>query len=110
VWLQFKGGKGVATAFGVLLGTWPALTVAGVGALLVWIVTVKLSRLVGLASVAAAASLPILVVVIAQLRGQSVAHILPYLIVAGAMAALVIFRHRGNLIRICKGTEPKIGS
>jgi glycerol-3-phosphate acyltransferase PlsY len=41
VWLGFKGGKGVATGFGALLGVWPVLTFAAVGALVVWLVSVK---------------------------------------------------------------------
>ena len=58
IYLRFRGGKGVATGFGVMLGMWPQLTAPAFGALFVWYVTLKLSRYVGIASCAAAASLP----------------------------------------------------
>ena len=58
-WLGFKGGKGVATGLGAMLGIMPAMTVPAVGALVVFGVTLMLWRMVGVASPVAAASLPL---------------------------------------------------
>lgn len=109
VWLSFKGGKGVATGFGVLLGVWPVLTLAAAGALVVWITMAKAFRYVGLASAAAAVSLPLFVLIIGLCRSQRMGDLLPFFVVTSALALLVVVRHRGNLIRTFKGTEPKIG-
>lgn len=109
IWLGFKGGKGVATGFGVLLGVWPVLTIAAGGALAVWIFMAKTFRYVGLASAVAAGSLPVFVLLIGLYRSQSLAQLVPFFIVTGALALLVVIRHRGNLSRTFKGTEPKIG-
>lgn len=109
VWLKFKGGKGVATAFGALLGMWPVLTWPVLGALMVWVVTVKVSGYVSLASMAAAVTLPAAVVVIALATDASIDQRVPVLTVCMAMAALVILRHRTNIARLIAGTESKIG-
>lgn len=109
IWLGFKGGKGVATALGVLLGVWPLLTMAGGGALVVWIIMAKTFRYVGLASAAAAVSLPIFVIILGLIRSQNFEQILPFLTISSLLALLVIIRHRGNLKRTFQGTEPKIG-
>jgi acyl phosphate:glycerol-3-phosphate acyltransferase len=109
VWLKFKGGKGVATGFGVLLGVWPVLTLAAAGALVVWIIIAKTFRYVGLASAVAAMSLPGFVLLGGVVREVPVADQVPFLTVTGLLALLVLIRHRGNLARTFKGTEPKIG-
>ncbi len=109
LWLGFKGGKGVATALGVLLGVWPLLTTAGGAALVIWIIMARTFRYVGLASAAAAVSLPIFVIILGLMRAQTFEQILPFLTITSLLASLVIFRHRGNLKRTFQGTEPKIG-
>ena len=109
IWLKFKGGKGVATGFGVLLGVWPVLTVAAVAALAVWIAIAKTLRYVGVASVAAAMSLPVWVLIGGLIREQAMGDLVPFFVVTGALGLLVLWRHRGNLARTFKGTEPKIG-
>lgn len=96
LWHDFRGGKGGATLAGVLLALAPVLLAVAAGA---WLVVVTLSGFVGLATVAAALSVPIAVLVVAP---GSVA--LPSLGVA--IAALVAWAHRGNLARIRDGTEP----
>ena len=58
VWLRFRGGKGVATGLGALLGMWPALTIPAVLAVLLWIVSLRLTRYVGASSCVAAAAIP----------------------------------------------------
>jgi glycerol-3-phosphate acyltransferase PlsY len=116
-WIGFKGGKGVATGLGALLGVYPILTIPGVGAFVVFGATLGIWRFVGLSSVLAAGSLPIWVWYFAELlhRGagpssnQPSPTTWPFLVVAIALAVLVIFKHRGNLNRLAAGTEPKLG-
>ncbi|MFA6045171.1 MAG: glycerol-3-phosphate 1-O-acyltransferase PlsY [Phycisphaerales bacterium] len=119
-WIGFKGGKGVATSLGALLGVWPALTVPGLGGLAVFVVVVLVWRYVSLASVAASVAIPLWVA--AWFHAASlgygphqdgevrVVHMLPYLGLTMVLGALVIWRHRGNISRLRAGTEPKIGS
>lgn len=102
----FKGGKGVATAFGALLGVWPVMTCAVLIALGVWIVAFKIGRMVGIASVLAAATVPLAVL------GLGFAHDAlrwrtAHLVVAVALAAMVIWKHKGNIQRTIAGTEPR---
>ncbi|UYV12030.1 MAG: glycerol-3-phosphate 1-O-acyltransferase PlsY [Phycisphaera sp.] len=110
-WLGFKGGKGVATGLGALLGVFWVLTLAVVGGLLVWLVVLKLSRYVGLASVCAAVSVPLWAALLPiTIEGHLSNSAVPMLAMSGLLALLVVARHAGNLRRILAGTEPKIRS
>lgn len=109
VWLKFKGGKGVATGFGVLLGVWPYLTAAGLSGLVLWILMAGMFRYVGLASVVAAMSLPGFLWFWAVIGEHNVAALLPFFVVTSSMGLMVLIRHRGNLARTWRGTEPKLG-
>jgi len=116
IWLRFKGGKGVATGFGALLGVWPVLTFAAIGALLVWLITVRITRMVGISSVIAAVCLPVLVlaqqVVIAAATGRErvdYAAVWPFVAVACVLAAVVVWKHRANIARTLAGTESRVG-
>jgi glycerol-3-phosphate acyltransferase PlsY len=100
-WLRFRGGKGVATAAGVFAALCPEATLAAVilFALVVWF-----WRYVSLASLAASAAIPLLVYFLWA------PHFAPPNIVTFgslAIAALVIFQHRGNIGRLARGEEPK---
>lgn len=97
VYLKFKGGKGVATAFGVILGIEP---VSVSFALIFWAVLLLLFRMVSLASILAALSLPF----ITAFRGVDTIIIVFSLIIA----ILVVLRHRENITRIIKREEKKI--
>jgi acyl phosphate:glycerol-3-phosphate acyltransferase len=101
VWLKFKGGKGVATALGVFLALSP---LAAVSALLLFIICVAYWRYVSLGSVAAAAAMPLLIYFLWAPR-----HAPPIIVDLGtlAIAALVIYKHDGNLQRLVDGTEPR---
>ena len=98
VWLGFKGGKGVATFFGCLLATaWPVGLIASA----IWLVIAFLTKMSAMAGLWAAASAPVIALVLGRLDISIMSLVL----------ALVIFiRHKDNIGRILKGTEPKIGA
>jgi glycerol-3-phosphate acyltransferase PlsY len=101
IWLGFKGGKGVATSLGSLFGlNWFAATVACV----VWIVAFQATRYVSLSSIAAAIALPVTVATMLYLK-QLQTPILLYFVLL--LAAIIVVRHRSNLSRLLKGTEPR---
>ena len=110
VWLGFRGGKGVATGLGVMLGLYPAMTIPALGAAATWTIVALGTRYIGLASVAAAGALPLFVALWTALSGAAWRGRLPFLVVFGVMGLLVIYRHRGNLARMARGTEPKWGA
>lgn len=97
VWLRFRGGKGVATGAGVMIGLFPL-----VSALLVplWLLIVLFTRITSLASVVTAIAFTPL----AALLGAS----WEYLVLAGAMSLLVLVRHRANIARLLAGKEARI--
>lgn len=114
VWLGFKGGKGISTGLGVMLGVFPVLSIAAAGAVAVWALTLRLTRMVGISSVIAALSMPLSVGAIAAAAaagdGPQPARLWPYAAVTGALALLTVWTHRGNIQRTLAGTEPRIGS
>ena len=98
VWLGFKGGKAVATGLGLFLGlAWPV----GLACFGMFMAVFSLSRIVSLASVVAALSLPLLM---AAGSGSNA-----NLVVALMAMGLVLWRHRSNIQRLLNGTEPKVG-
>lgn len=96
-WVGFKGGKGVATALGVVLAwCWPA----GLVCLLMWLAAAFLSKRSSVGALAAMAAAPVL---LWWLAGPETA-------LAGlAVAAISIGRHHANIARLLAGTEPRIG-
>ena len=117
IFLRFRGGKGVATAFGALLAVWPTLGIPALVALGVWILIMATVRIVSIASMIAAVSLPISVALLMQLdsNGQDLqsgivaARSTPPLAIAGLIAVLVLVRHRSNIARLLKGREQRVG-
>ena len=102
-WLGFRGGKGVATALGVwLVIAWLPTLIA----LAVFSVVVSLWRYISLGSIVASVVLP---TALWLLNMNDVHAVLPQLIFAAALAALVIIRHLGNINRLLRGTENKVG-
>lgn len=101
IWLGFKGGKGVATFFGVLLaGMWPVGLIAGA----TWLAVAAVSRISSLSALTAAAVSP----VVASLLMPT-----PKLWPIGfcvALAVLIFIRHQPNIARLLAGTEPKMGA
>lgn len=95
--IGFKGGKGIASGLGALLGSAPLV---GISALSLFIVLVLVFRWISLGSVFAAASL----CVFALLYHEP----LPVVIMCAILGGYVVYRHRANLVRIAQGTEPKV--
>lgn len=99
VWLGFKGGKGVATFFGVMLtAAWPV----GVMAAITWLAVAALMRLSSLAALTAVALAPLFAIATDQA--------IPMVALAAFMAVLIFIRHKDNIARLRQGTEPKIGA
>ena len=109
VWLRFRGGKGVATGLGSLVGFWPLLSVPVLAAMATWLIVVAVSRYVSLASIAAAAAVPLFLAASVTIRQQPWGQAMPFLLTTGILAVLVIARHRSNVARVLSGTEPKLG-
>ena len=112
VWLGFRGGKGVATGLGAFLLLTPKAILIAIG---IFLVTAAAFRLVSLASIFAAASLPLLVWV----TGETWSASAPYLaerrffgmitppVCVLASAALIVVKHHANIRRLLSGSEPK---
>jgi glycerol-3-phosphate acyltransferase PlsY len=98
IWLRFHGGKGVAVAAGAFAVLAPLATVA---ATLVFVIAVGLTRVISLGSVAATLTLP----PAAWAAGAPTSVMLA----ASGIASLILFRHRGNVRRIVRGTERRFG-
>ena len=106
VFLKFKGGKGVATSAGVVMGLYPFYTLPGSLALLVWLIVFLIWRYVSLASIVAAISFALLYAAVGQLLHWPIfTQQLPLLIFAILVATLVVVRHRTNIQRLMAGTE-----
>jgi len=98
VFFRFKGGKGVATAAGVLLAFNPWL---GVATLATWIIVALFFRYSSLASLAAAVFAPFYQVLIWEADA--------YALAITAMSLLLVWRHEGNIRKLLAGTESKLG-
>jgi glycerol-3-phosphate acyltransferase PlsY len=99
IWLRFRGGKGVATSAGALLGLMPAAIVA---IFFVWLIIFQLTRYVSLASIGAAVALPMVVGILILRKSVTDAALLYFSVL---IAGVVIWRHRSNLKRLLNGTE-----
>ncbi len=98
VYYGFKGGKGVATYYGVLLGfNW----ITGVAALLIWLLTALVSKLSSLSALVSALCAPVMLWLISQSAELTLG--------LGLMTALLYWRHRSNIRNIIAGKEHRIG-
>jgi glycerol-3-phosphate acyltransferase PlsY len=98
VWIGFKGGKGVATYLGILIGlAWPGALVFAA----VWIITALLTRYSSLAALIASIIVPMAL----YFQGNSAIAVL-----FAIMTVIVIFKHKANITRLLNGTESKIGA
>jgi glycerol-3-phosphate acyltransferase PlsY len=97
IWLRFKGGKGVATAYGVLFAAaWPIGLAAGA----IWLLVARLAKLSSLASLISLTAAPFLAWALSDLGLVKLTL---------AIAVLVYLRHHANIRRLLAGTEPRIG-
>ena len=101
IWLKFRGGKGVATAAGAFLVLCPA---ALLGSVILFLLVVFFWRYISLASISAAASMPLLIYIL-----WAPHHAPPPIVTFGALAAagIIIYKHDGNIQRLVQGEEPK---
>lgn len=105
VWLRFKGGKGVATFFGLMLAAhWPL----GLVAAAIWLLMAFALRYSSLSALVAAALTPIIAIVPLPLLGLPT--VVPVAVMALFTAVLIFVRHHENITRLMKGTEPRIGA
>jgi glycerol-3-phosphate acyltransferase PlsY len=96
IFMKFKGGKGVATGLGVSIALIPIETIIGFG---VWFLVLMIFKIMSLASIISAISVFIVVLFLEES--------LLIKIVCGIIAVLIVLRHKSNIERIIKGTEPK---
>jgi glycerol-3-phosphate acyltransferase PlsY len=101
VWLGFKGGKGVATSAGTLFGLMPLAALIGLG---VWVVVFELTRYVSVASIAAAMVFPIAIFALTYANQPNSLALFYFSL---CLTAVVVLRHRSNLFRLARGTEPR---
>jgi len=105
VWLKFKGGKGVATFFGLMLAAcWPL----GLMAAATWLIVAFALRYSSLAALVAAALTPVYAILPLQFAGLPAPT--PILVLAVFTAVLIFIRHHENIARLLKGAEPQIGA
>jgi glycerol-3-phosphate acyltransferase PlsY len=97
IFLKFKGGKGVSTTAGVIAGIHPIIMLGG---LVVWVIIFAIWKYVSVASIAAAISLPILAVVMAQDTA--------FVVFCCVVCLLGVYSHRANIRRLIQGQETKI--
>ena len=121
-WLKFKGGKGVATGLGAMMGVFPVFTIPALGVFVVWLIALAIWRYISVSSILAGVLLPVFVAVSWWLMdspaldgvfgGERAVRFedgYPYMAVAVMLAGLVVWTHRGNIRRLRAGTEMKVG-
>jgi glycerol-3-phosphate acyltransferase PlsY len=109
IFLKFKGGKGVATSTGVLLGLWPYYTLPGMVTVAAFIILFLATRYISVGSIGAAVTFPIAYLVMALTNGwQPFGGQWPLLAFGIVISALVIFKHRSNIGRLRAGTENRM--
>jgi len=97
VWLKFRGGKGAATLFGILIALLP---IAAAAYAAIWIIMLLTFRISSVAGMSAALSAPLVALVLHS-------TLFPMLL---GFAVLVLWKHRENILRLARGTEPRITS
>lgn len=112
LFLKFKGGKGVATSAGVILGLFPYYTLPGLVAIGAFLIVFKTTRYVSVSSILGAIAFPVAYVLMGLLwrppwpiLGQQ----LPLLLFALLVASMIVIKHRSNISRLKKGIEPRVG-
>lgn len=111
VYLRFRGGKGIATTFGAMLALYPFTTIPALLSLGIWILSLLITRYVGVSSCIAVISLPLLIAWRAVQDNDSNAWVTvsPFLLLTSLLMLVVLVKHRGNISRTLAGVEPRIG-
>jgi acyl phosphate:glycerol-3-phosphate acyltransferase len=104
IWLRFKGGKGIATLAGVVLGLFSPLVCVLFG--VVWVVVFLLARYTSLASICAVIALPIAAALIADKNAAGFQLLIGFCVF---MTLLALWKHRSNIVRLLNGTENRFG-
>ncbi|MBC7849978.1 MAG: glycerol-3-phosphate 1-O-acyltransferase PlsY [Chitinophagaceae bacterium] len=99
IWADFRGGKGVATLFGLVLGISPWTAIYCVG---IFLVVLYVTRFVSLSSILASVAFPVFILVIFNVENHA------YRVFAIAVALLVILTHQKNITRLLRGSESKV--
>ena len=99
IWAEFRGGKGIATLFGIVLGIspWTALSCVGV-----FLLVLYLTRFVSLSSMLASVAFPVFILIIFNVENHA------YRIFAIAVALMVLLTHQKNIGRLLRGSESKV--
>src|SRR3990167_2865209 len=103
IFLRFKGGKGMATTLGVLIGfalKFPALKIILLAEILLWLAVFSISRIVSLASIVSAVLFPVFFIILKQP--------IPLILMALTLAIFVIIRHKSNIYRLLHKQEPRL--
>ncbi|MCK4629634.1 MAG: glycerol-3-phosphate 1-O-acyltransferase PlsY [Sedimentisphaerales bacterium] len=112
IYLRFRGGKGVATSLGAIMGIWPYFTLTGLVVLALWVAAWGVWRYVSLASIITAVAFPVAFAVIIWRVDRPewrFINLIPLFVFSCLMAGLVILRHRANISRLLTGTENRGG-
>lgn len=115
IYLRFRGGKGVATSFGAVLGIWPVFTLAGLAAGLAFLVVFLTWRIISVASLAATVVFVLLVPFFGRiapefwhlLRVTPWPQLWPLLAASWILGVGLVVKHRSNIRRLLAGTEPR---
>jgi glycerol-3-phosphate acyltransferase PlsY len=106
MFLKFKGGKGVATSAGLMLGLIPYYALPGLLAVIVFVLVFFPTRYISLGSIVAACAFPVLFLLLGKIRAWDVwGAQLPLAIFAFVIALLIVWKHRTNISRLLAGTE-----
>jgi acyl phosphate:glycerol-3-phosphate acyltransferase len=105
VWLKFRGGKGVATFFGLMLAAWWPL---GLIAAAIWLLTAASLRMSSLAALVASVATPLVALMPLSLLQLPAPQ--PIVVLSVFTAVLIWVRHHENIARLLKGAEPRIGA
>jgi len=103
IFAGFRGGKGVGTAAGMLIGLYP---LAALICLIIFVITLLIGRIVSVSSMTAAISLPIVLLILNTFTNYSTSNILLYFSIF--VAVLIVFTHRSNIQRLINGEENRV--
>ncbi len=116
VYLKFHGGKGVATTLGAVLGIWPIFTIAALAATAAFVIVFFAYRIISLSSITAAIIFPFMVIFLGRyaphrwliFASHSWRNLAPLVGASVLFSAMIIIKHRSNIVRLLAGTEKKL--